>query len=77
MGAQTLTMHALKGYRGNRAKDFPSCPWGAHRIGRKVSEYLKAWDGGVAAVGLEGLHFCDLQRTARRYNGGSEVLRSS
>jgi integrase len=47
-------------------QDFPDCPWLSHRGGERIAELRPAWPNACEAVGLDGLLFHDLRRSAVR-----------
>lgn len=49
------------------ARDYPQCPWLCHRRGERIVEMRPAWPDACDAVGLSGLLFHDLRRSAVRH----------
>ena len=47
-------------------RDYPDCPWLSHRQGEPIVEMRPAWPDAWDAVGLGGLLFHDLRRSAVR-----------
>ena len=47
-------------------RDHPNCPWLIHRDGERVVEMRPAWPDACEKVGLPGLLFHDLRRSAVR-----------
>lgn len=45
---------------------YPDCPWVIHHNGRKNVSHYKAWEKATEKVGLKGLIFHDLRRSAVR-----------
>lgn len=46
---------------------YPACPWVVHRDGKKITRHFgKSWATACKKVGLEGLLFHDLRRSAIR-----------
>src|SRR5215469_3373981 len=47
-------------------RDYPNCPWLIHRNGERVIEMRPAWPDACEKVGLPGMLFHDLRRSAVR-----------
>jgi integrase len=47
-------------------RDYPDCPWLSHRRGDRIVELRPAWPNACTAVGLDGLLFHGLRRSAVR-----------
>ena len=47
-------------------RDYPQCPWLSPRQGERIVEMRPAWPDACDAVGLRGLMFHDLRRSAVR-----------
>jgi integrase len=47
-------------------QNWPECPWLFHYQGRRIGGHLKGWKQACQQVGLAGLLFHDLRRTAIR-----------
>jgi integrase len=45
---------------------YPECPWLSHRKGERIVDLRPAWPDACDAVGLDGLLFHDLRRSAVR-----------
>jgi integrase len=48
------------------ARDYPQCPWLSHRQCDRIVDMRPAWPDACDAVGLSGLLFHDLRRSAVR-----------
>jgi integrase len=48
------------------SRDFPICPWLSQRRGDRIVGMRPAWPAASTSVGLDGLLFHDLRRSAVR-----------
>lgn len=59
-------VEALEKHLANTKARFPECKYVFHRNGKKIVDFRTSWQASTKAVGLGGLLFHDLRRSAAR-----------